>query len=35
VEALKKKVDEIKPGDSIAMQIERSGRLMFVSIELE
>jgi len=35
VEALKKKVEEFKPGDSIAMQIERSGRLMFVSIELE
>jgi len=35
VEALKKKLDEIRPGDSIAMQIERSGRLMFVSIELE
>ena len=35
VEALKKRIDEFKPGDSIAMQIERSGRLMFVSIELE
>jgi serine protease Do len=35
VEALRKKVDEFKPGDEVAMQIERSGRLMFVSIELE
>jgi serine protease Do len=35
VEALKRKLDEFKSGDSIAMQIERSGRLMFVSIELE
>ncbi len=35
VEALKKKLQEFKSGDSIAMQIERSGRLMFVSLELE
>jgi serine protease Do len=35
VEVLKKRLDEFKPGDSIAMQIERSGRLMFVSVELE
>lgn len=35
VEVLRKKLDEFKSGDSIAMQIERSGRLMFVSIELE
>jgi len=35
VEALRKKVDEFKPGDEVAMQIERSGRLMFVSIEIE
>jgi serine protease Do len=35
VEALRKKVDQFKPGDVVAMQIERSGRLMFVSIEIE
>jgi serine protease Do len=35
VEALRKKVKEFKPGDEVAMQIERSGRLMFVSIEIE
>ena len=35
VEALRKKVDEFKPGDEVAMQIERSGRLIFVSIEIE
>ncbi len=35
VEALRKKVDEFKPGDEVAMQIERSGRLMFVAIEIE
>jgi serine protease Do len=35
VEALRKKVAEYKPGDEVAMQIERSGRLMFVAIEIE
>ncbi len=35
VEVLRKKLDEFKSGDSIVMQIERSGRLMFVSLELE
>jgi serine protease Do len=35
VQALRKKVDEFKPGDEVAMQIERSGRLMFVTIEIE
>ncbi len=35
VEALRKKVDEFKPGDEVAMQIERSGRLMFVTVEIE
>jgi serine protease Do len=35
VEALRKKVDEFKPGDEVAMQIERSGRLIYVSIEIE
>jgi serine protease Do len=35
VAALRKKVDEFKPGDEVAMQIERSGRLMYVSIEIE
>lgn len=35
VEALRKKVDEFKSGDEVAMQIERSGRLMYVSIEIE
>jgi S1-C subfamily serine protease len=35
VEALRKKVDEFKAGDEAVMQIERSGRLMFVTVELE
>jgi serine protease Do len=35
VEALRKKVDEFKPGDEVAMQIERSGKLMFVAVEIE
>ena len=35
VEALRKKVGEFKPGDEVAMQIERSGKLMFVAIEIE
>lgn len=35
VEALRKQVNEFKPGDEVAMQIERAGRLMFVSIEIE
>jgi len=28
-------VDEFKAGDEVVMQIERSGRLMFVTVELE
>ena len=35
VEALRKKVDEFKSGDEVAMQIERSGRLMYVAVVLE
>ena len=35
VDALKKKLDEFKPGASIVMQVERSSRLMFVALELE
>ena len=35
VEALRKKVDEFKAGDEVAMQIERSGRLMFVAVVLQ
>jgi hypothetical protein len=35
VEALRKKVSEFKSGDEVAMQIERSGRLMFVTVEIE
>lgn len=35
VDALKKKLEGVKPGDSVVMQIERSGRLMFVPVELE
>jgi len=35
VEALRKKVNEFKPGDEVVMQIERSGRLMFVTVEIE
>jgi serine protease Do len=35
VEALRKKVAEFKAGDEVVMQIERSGRLMFVAAVLE
>ena len=35
IDAFKKKLDEFKPGSPIVMQIERSGRLMYVPIELE
>ncbi|MGP0070902.1 MAG: trypsin-like peptidase domain-containing protein [Bryobacteraceae bacterium] len=35
VEALRKKVDEFKSGDEVAMQIERSGKLMYVAVVLE
>ena len=35
VAALKKKLDEFKPGESPVLQIERDGRLMFVAIEME
>ena len=35
VSSLKTKLDEYKPGQSIVMQVERSGVLMFVTIELE
>jgi serine protease Do len=35
VAALKKKLDEYKLGEPAVMQIERSGQLMFVTIELE
>jgi serine protease Do len=35
VEALRKKIDEFKSGDEVAMQIERSGRLMYVAVVLE
>jgi serine protease Do len=35
VEALRKKVDEFKTGDELVMQIERSGRLMYVAAVLE
>ena len=35
VAALKRKLDEYKFGDVVAMQIERSSRLMFVAVELQ
>jgi serine protease Do len=35
VEALRKKIDEFKSGDDVVMQIERSGRLMYVAVVLE
>jgi serine protease Do len=35
VAALRKKLDEFKAGDIPVLQIERSGRLMFVAVELE
>jgi serine protease Do len=35
VAALKSKIDEFKAGQEVVIQIERSGRLMFVTLELE
>ena len=35
VDALKKKVDELKSGDAVVMQVERSGRLMYIPVEIE
>ncbi|HEX5227492.1 MAG TPA: trypsin-like peptidase domain-containing protein [Bryobacteraceae bacterium] len=35
VEALRMKVDEFKTGDELVMQIERSGRLMFVAAVIQ
>jgi serine protease Do len=35
VVALKNKINEFKPGQEVIMQIERSGRLMYVTLELE
>ena len=35
IPALRKKLDEYKPGDAPVFQIERSNRLMFVPVELE
>jgi hypothetical protein len=35
VAALKNRLNEFKTGQEVVMQIERSGRLMFVTLELE
>ena len=35
VDALKKKLEEFKSGDSVVMQVERSSRLTYVTLELE
>lgn len=35
VPALKRKLDEYRSGNVVAMQIERSGRLMFVAVEVQ
>ena len=35
VAALKSKIDQFKIGQEVVMQIERSGRLMYVTLELE
>ena len=35
IEAFKKKLDDFKTGSSIVLQVERSGRLTYVPIELE
>jgi len=35
IEAFKKKLDDFKAGSSIVLQVERSGRLTYVPIELE
>ena len=35
VPVLRKKLEEFRPGDTPVFQIERSGRLIFVAIEME
>ena len=35
VAALKRRLDEFKAGEPVIIQIERAGRLMFVTLELE
>jgi len=35
VEALRSAVAQIKPGDSVALLIERGGKLSYVSFEME
>jgi serine protease Do len=35
VAALKNRINEFKPGQEVVMQIERSGRLMYVTLDLE
>jgi serine protease Do len=35
VAALKNRINEFKPGQEVIMQIERSGRLMYVTLDLE
>jgi serine protease Do len=35
VKALRSELDALKPGDAVVLQIERSGRLMYLPIELE
>jgi serine protease Do len=35
VAALRNKINEFKPGQEVVMQIERSGRLMYVTLDLE
>jgi hypothetical protein len=35
LDGLRSAVDKLKSGDSIAMQIERQGRLMYLAFEIE
>jgi S1-C subfamily serine protease len=35
IPALKRKLDEFKSGDEVVMQIQRSEKLMFVSVEVQ
>jgi serine protease Do len=35
VDGLKKLVGDLKPGDAVALQVEREGRLTYLSFEME
>ncbi len=35
VKALREALDKMKSGDAVVLQVERSGRLMYLALELE